>query len=114
MDRPDTSYEGAAMRELGARLRQERLNQRIPQRDLASEAGISEPTLRKMEAGDFGHTRNLLRVLRALGLVDHFTELVPKPAPSPVAESDLGGKTRQRVSRREVKPETDWQWGDDE
>jgi transcriptional regulator with XRE-family HTH domain len=103
------------MSEVGARLRQTRLNQGISQADLASQAGISELTLRKMEAGSLGQTRNLLRVLRGLGLLDNLESAIPSAVASPVAESDNAGRARQRSPRN--RPATDrggWVWGEDQ
>lgn len=110
--RNDTS-DDAVMRELGLRLRDARLNRRLTQRELADRAGLTEQTLRKMENGSFGQVRNLSKALRALGLLGNVDALIPAPAPSPIMESDRGGRRPQRV-RHKSSPSSGWEWGEDE
>jgi DNA-binding XRE family transcriptional regulator len=71
----------------------------LTQAQLADRAGVSESTLYRLERGDGGvSVENLLRVLRALGLL----ELVPR-AVDPY-ESDVGRlRSDERLPRR-VRP----------
>ncbi len=101
--------------QLGQRIARYRLNQNISQQSLANEAGISKPTLQRMENGHSSQTANLIRVLRALDLLDNFNNLIPEPAPSPIQQAKMHGKIRQRASSR--TEQTDpvlWSWGDGE
>lgn len=105
----------AALAELGNRLRQARLNQGISQAELAGRAGFSELTLRKIEAGALGQTRNLIRALRVLGYLENLEIAVPEALPSPIAQSDNASKMRRRAPRhRRDKGEAEWTWGDEE
>ena len=106
--------ESIALEELGARLRQARLNQSISQAELAARAGISELTLSKMESsGSLGQTRSFLRVLRALGLLANLDSAVPRAVSSPIAESDRGGKARLRAPRGGPRTGPDeWSWAE--
>jgi putative transcriptional regulator len=88
----------AVLRELGSRLAQYRLNQNLTQERLAHEAGISLRTLTRIENGEPSQTSNVLRLLRALGLLDNLDALVPAPAVSPIEQLKLKGKVRQRAS----------------
>jgi transcriptional regulator with XRE-family HTH domain len=101
------------LRELGARLTRVRLERNLLQADLATEAGVSKRTVERMEAGGATQLVNLVRVCRALGLVERFETLIPQPLPSPVAQLQLRGKERKRASSVKLVPLAgQWQWGD--
>jgi len=71
-------FPGAArqLRTLGARLAMARLRRRMTQDTLATRAGISIPTLRKLERGDAGvSVATFLRVLQVLGLASDIDKL---------------------------------------
>ena len=64
-------FPGAArqLMALGERLARARKRRRMTQHTLATRAGISIPTLRKLEAGDAGVSlATVLRILQVLGL----------------------------------------------
>lgn len=108
------------LRELGERLASMRLERNLKQADLATQAGISKRTLERMEAGGATQLANLVRVCRALGLLDGFETLVPQPLPSPLAQLKLRGRQRQRAtSTRSAasvnavnEPAGKWTWDD--
>lgn len=114
-----TLTDEAVLAELGQRLAQQRLLRNWQQHELANEAGLSLRTLSRIEAGEPSQTTNLLRVLRALGLLDNLEALVPPPLPSPMQQLQLQGRQRKRASRRSrqaphtAEPNAAWQWGDD-
>lgn len=93
--------EKLALQQLGQRIARYRLNRNISQQTLADEAGVSKPTLQRIEKGHSSQTANLIRVLRALDLLDNFNNLVPEPAPSPIQQAKMRGKIRQRASSRD-------------
>jgi transcriptional regulator with XRE-family HTH domain len=101
------------LRELGERLTRVRLDRNLTQAELALEAGVSKRTLERMEAGGPTQLVNLVRVCRALDLVEHFETLVPPPIPSPLAQLKLRGKERKRASSvKPVAPAAKWQWAE--
>lgn len=108
----------AAMQELGSRLARQRLNHNLTQATLAVEAGVSVPTVQRLEQGKSCQASSLIRILRALRLLDHLDLLVPEPAPSPIQQLRMGGKLRQRASSPATtagireSPGT-WTWGDE-
>jgi transcriptional regulator with XRE-family HTH domain len=66
----------AAAKRLGRNLRTARLRRGIPQRELAARAGMSRPTLVRMEAGFAGTGLGAwLSVLWVLGLLDQMAEV---------------------------------------
>jgi transcriptional regulator with XRE-family HTH domain len=102
--------------ELGRRLAQARLDRNLTQGQLATEAGVSQRTIQRLETGAVAtQLSGFIRVCRTLDLLDRFDLLIPEPAPSPVAQLKLGRNRRQRASRSQAKatPGTQWQWGDE-
>ena len=88
---------------LGESIRSDRLSRNFTQQHLASLAGISLPTYRKLERGDGSvEIRHVARVLGILGHVDRLRELVPPvvPPPGPKAIAML---ERQRARPRSAK-----------
>ena len=111
----DTS-DRAILRELGSRLARHRLNGNVTQATLAARAGVSTPTVQRIEQGSSTQAANLVRILRALKLLDNLEALIPEPAVSPIQQARLRGRTRRRASSsssdvREPSPE--WRWEDD-
>ncbi len=94
-----TSRTPDVLREVGARLKALRLQQNRRARDVAADAGVSPRTIDRLEAGQNIGTENLVRVMRALGRLQAFEELVPMPEISPYDVERLRGRVRQRASR---------------
>ena len=107
--------DAAYLAEVGRRIARYRLNLNLTQAALAIEAGVSAPTVQRLESGRSTQTSNLIRILRALGLLDNLDALVPEPALSPLELVKQRGRTRQRASAPTIaKRATPWSWGDDE
>ena len=114
-----TLSDSALLQELGQRLAQLRLNRNLLQDSLATEAGLSLRTLTRIEAGEPSQTANVLRLLRALGLVENLEAMIPPPPVSPMQQLQLQGKARKRASRPVAKADAEvavaeakppWQW----
>jgi transcriptional regulator with XRE-family HTH domain len=104
------------LRELGSRIAETRVRLETTQRDLADEAGVGIATVKRLEAGRAIGTDNLLRILRALGLIENLDRLVPPPPPSPIErlEQARGERRRARASRgRDGSRGPAWRWGDE-
>ncbi len=104
------------MQALGRRLARHRLNRNLTQAALAARAGVSTLTVQRVEKGHSSQATNLIRILRALGLLDNLDALVPEPPVSPIQQAWMGGRIRRRASSRSGKPEppADWSWGDEQ
>jgi transcriptional regulator with XRE-family HTH domain len=108
----------AVLSELGSRLAHARLQQNLSQRALGESAGVDRLTIQQLEAGGAVKVISLIRVLRALGLLDTLEQLVPEPGPSPIEQLELRGRRRRRASgsRTAGRPEPPrarpWRWGD--
>lgn len=104
----------AVLDELGGRLSQRRLELGLSQAELAEEAGVSKRTVERMESGATTQTGTLVRVLRALDLLDRLEMLIPETGPRPMDLLKLKGEERLRAPRK--KPDDSgrpWQWGDE-
>lgn len=104
----------AVLRELGGRIARYRLNKNLTQTGLAKEAGVSQRTLIRVEHGQSTQASNLIRILRALRILEHFETLIPEPALSPIQQLQLHGKSRKRASPKpgKSKSKKPWSWGD--
>jgi transcriptional regulator with XRE-family HTH domain len=109
----------AVLAELGTRLERARLERNLTQLELAAEGGIQRKVVQRIEAGEPVKITSLIRVLRALGLLEALDRLVPEPTPSPIDLLKLQGRTRKRASGRRVRrkpPDGEaapWHWGDE-
>ena len=107
----------AVLREVGSRLAAARLARNLTQAALADEAGVSKRTVERLESGEVAaRLSGLVRVCRALGIVDRLDALVPSPTVSPVEQLKLAGHRRKRASgrrRSETSTKRKWKWGDE-
>jgi len=87
----------AALEILGSRLAAVRLKRNLTQTALGREAGVSRATIERLERGAGADLKLLVRVLRALQLLDGFLAGVPADEPSPMALLRAHGKKRQRA-----------------
>lgn len=106
----------AALKELGSRIARHRLNKNLTQATLAAQAGVSTPTIQRIEQGKSTQASNLIRILRALRLLDNLEILIPEPAISPIQQAKMRGKLRKRASSPSGKQEqpSEWTWGDEQ
>lgn len=104
-------------KEIGKRLRNERLNQNITQAALAEKAGIARRTLVGAERGESFTIDTLLSILRVLGKLSHLDLFLPVPEISPVQLSKLKGHQREKASGKYMYPKstprTQWVWNEE-
>lgn len=108
--------DGAVLGELGSRLRETRLQRNLTQAWLAAEAGVSTPTLAKLESGRPVQLATLVRVLRALGMLNGLELAVPEPQTSPIEQLRRHRGRRRRASSGGAgtpPPRKPWRWGDE-
>lgn len=109
-----TRSDDEILRELGERLRRERLNRNLTQAHLAEEAGIARRTLQKAEEGEVTTLATLVAILRGLGLLSQLENLLPEQTLSPVQLARMQGRERQRASQSKQGPQEsgNWTWGE--
>lgn len=92
-----------ALKQLGERLKQQRLSQGLTQRQLASRAGVGSASVGRMEDTGVGKTDTLLRLLTALNIADRLDAVLPEDTPSPLALLQQGAKQKTRLRVRHKK-----------
>lgn len=81
---------------LGERIVELRLTRNWKRETLAQRAGVSTPTLRRLETTGQASLANLLKVALALGCLDQFEQLFKPPAARSFAELDQRSAARRR------------------
>lgn len=109
----EANSDQAILKELGARIARCRLNQNLGQQAFAELAGVSRPTVARLEQGSSTTLSNLIRVLRVLNLVKNLDALVPEPPISPIQQLKMKKQQRVRASRASSTDEkgAPWKWG---
>jgi transcriptional regulator with XRE-family HTH domain len=112
----DELTDESVAKELGERLARTRLERNLTQAALADQAGISKRTLERLESGaPSTHLSALVRVCRALSLMDRLDALIPPPVPSPIQQLKLEGRKRKRASSSDAleSSKNNWTWDDE-
>jgi transcriptional regulator with XRE-family HTH domain len=112
--------DAAILRELGNRLERRRIDSALTQAELAEKAGVSKRTVERFEAGHITDFTMLIRMLRALKLIDGLEQLIPDLPQSPIVLLKRKGHVRQRVAHprsradrsKSSKPAKPWKWGE--
>ncbi len=87
------------LNDIGDRFKYARIHARLSQEALAYESGVALRTISRLENGHSVSSESWVRVLKALGLADRLSLLVPPPPEiSPVEQlTQKKKKARQRV-----------------
>jgi transcriptional regulator with XRE-family HTH domain len=93
----------AALETVGSRLAAVRLKRNLTQAALGREAGVSRRTIVRLEQGEGAELKLLVRVLRALQLLEGFLAGIPPDEPSPMALLRAQGKKRQRARGKSLQ-----------
>jgi transcriptional regulator with XRE-family HTH domain len=111
--------DAAALRELGRRVARQRLERDLTQADLAREAGVDRTALQRLETGHSITLTTLLRLLRALGMLENLETVLPAARPGPIELLETQGRPRRRARgpeiHRRVRDTGGWTgWGDEQ
>ena len=104
----------AILKELGVRIKQNRIDKQLTQQDFAQKADISIRTLSAAENGEDIRLSSLIRILRTLDCLENLNVLIPEISFDPESYRLLG-RERRRVRQKSGEPDTSsWKWGDEE
>ena len=105
------SSDPEVLKEAGARLKALRIASWMTQQDLSDYTGIALRTIRNLENGKDVSFLTVIKVMRALNILQNLDTTFPEETIRPSQIRQLG-KPRQRV-RKESEPERTWKWGDE-
>lgn len=90
-------------KELGVRLKAQRLEQQFTQEELAARAGVSAGTVKNLENKGQSSMESAVRIALALGLADHFQTLFKLQVKSIAQMEQAEQAKRLRAPRRVIK-----------
>lgn len=96
----DAMSDKAILAELGERLSRRRLNRNMTQEELAVASGVARRLVQRLEGGHGCSLENLMRILRALGMLGQLDAFLPEAAISPLQMAKTRGRERLRASGR--------------
>ena len=105
------SSDTEVLHELGERLKRLRIASQKTQADLATATGVALRTVKNLESGKDVAFSTILKVLRALDVLQNLDVAIPVMEISPNEIMKMG-KQRERV-RRAGGRTTAWKWGDE-
>ncbi len=101
------------LKELAGRFARLRIRNEMTQAQLAEEAGVSMSTIQRLESGEVSiQLIALIRIMRALKLLESFDQVIDDQELSPIEQMDRKGKTRKRVRHQKKQSSTEWKWGE--
>lgn len=106
----------AIRQRIGDKLKKLRLRQNITQANLADDAQISLSSVKKCESGQLSSFDCLIRILRVLGKLDMFQQLVDEDIMSPNEYYKFVNSTKKRNRQRATSvkknnndnPDSEW------
>lgn len=88
------------LEEIGRRIQTTRLERNVLQKDLAAWAGVSLTTLQRLEGGKSINTMYLVKILRALDMLEKLGLLFSEPLPSPILMKKQQGGRKFRARNK--------------
>lgn len=104
----------AIMNEIGVRIKRNRLDMKLSQKELAKRAGLSVRTLSTIENGGEISLDSLIRLLRVMGYIENLNLLLPELYVNPEDYRQLGRERQRAPKKKEQSVVKDgWKWGDE-
>ncbi len=98
MARYDDWDDQTVLAEVGERIRDLRLNRNVSQEELSERSGVSTRTISQIESGGNTSLETLIKLMRALGVLDRLDVMFPDEGPSPIQLLELQGRRRRRAT----------------
>jgi|CXWL01.1.fsa_nt_gi transcriptional regulator with XRE-family HTH domain len=104
----------AILLEIGERFKALRVQLSLTQNELASQAGVSIQSVKRLESGEIAsRLSTFIAICRTLRIIERFDLLAPESTIQPVDLLKLQGKKRQRVRKGKHESPAVWKWGDE-
>ena len=108
---PNQESNATVLRTLGANFKSLRLLSEMDQKALAYESGVPVRTLSRLENGHAVSLEAVIKVMRALNILDRLELLIPSPELSPVQRARHNtAKPRQRASSSDKRSASKPAW----
>lgn len=99
--------------EMGRRIKAERIEMSVTQKELAEMVNVSEKTISNAENGKDVSFSTIIDILRAMGKLQSLDVILPETQIRPSQIMALG-KPRERVKKSaKYRNDSDWKWGDE-
>lgn len=92
------------VRELGQRLRTQRLAKSVTQQELAARAGVSVGAIKKLEATGRTTMETYVRAVQALGLIDDLADFMQLRPTTSIAEMEKAQTAQRQRVRHKAAP----------
>ena len=93
-----TADEAAA--QIGESVKQHRIARRLTQKELAERTGVSNSTLKRIEAGGYGSLRDVMAIAIELNIEHDILNSLPPPPLQSLSDLDAAGRRIQRLRAR--------------
>ena len=113
MDTKNVLTSHAVIREMGAAVKDYRINRSLTQQDLADASGVSLRSISRFEQGNDIQLGSLIKILKALGLLDNINLLIPDVTKVPSYYLKKQSPKRFRKRKTEDEPVRTFRWGDE-
>ena len=100
------------LKELGNRIKDNRIAYPMTREQLAEKSGVSLSTIVRMENGVNIGMEQLINVMRALNLLHSIELLIPEYKLSPM-DIAMGREKKKRASSKKPDSKKNWTWGGD-
>ncbi len=100
------------LKEIGERIKQQRIAMNITQAELSQICGVSLSTVQRIENGVDSKFSNYIKILSSLNISANFDILIPEPQPN-LKDYFEEKPARQRAKSAKVKSKSTWVWGED-
>lgn len=101
------------LKEIGKRLKVERVRANLTQHDLSIRSGISKSTIERSEKGETIQIINLIKILRALNQLHSLEILLPSYEKTPMEYLEVHDSNTMQRYYASKKKTTPFKWGDE-
>lgn len=102
----------AILKELGTRIKRQRIASNLSQVQLAMKCGLSESSIKRIESGNDFRILHLIKIMGALDIAENLDLLIPVESTDYKAIFEEQ-PSRKRVRTKKASEPPKWSWGED-